>query len=105
MDLQLEGKTAVVTGASRGVGLAVVRRLAGEGVRVLGTARTVTPELADAADVTCSADLSGPEGPRALVETALTQLGGIDLVVNNAGGGDAPNAAGSSRSPTTTGRT
>ena len=45
MNLNLEGKTALVTGASRGIGLAVVRKLAEEGARVMGVARTVTPEL------------------------------------------------------------
>jgi len=45
MDLQLHDKTAVVTGASRGIGLAVSRALTHEGVRVVGAARTITPEL------------------------------------------------------------
>ena len=45
MDLQLTGKTAIVTGASRGIGLAVTRGLIGEGVRVIAVAREGTDEL------------------------------------------------------------
>ncbi|WP_097238454.1 MULTISPECIES: SDR family oxidoreductase [unclassified Streptomyces] len=89
MDLQLTGKTAVVTGASRGIGLAVAEALAAEGVRVLGAARTVTPELDKVAAATVSADLSTPEGVEAVVAAALSELGGIDILVNNVGAGDA----------------
>ena len=52
MDLHLAGKIAVVTGASRGIGLATVRRLRDEGATVIGAARTATPELSESgADV------------------------------------------------------
>nr|WP_231904906.1 SDR family oxidoreductase [Streptantibioticus cattleyicolor] len=90
----MSGKTAVVTGASRGIGLAVVRTLTGEGVRVVGAARTVTAELKDAGAVPVAVDLSTPEGCAELVQRALAELGGIDLLVNNAGGGDHFTAAG-----------
>ncbi len=89
MDLQLAGKTAVVTGASRGIGLAVTEALTKEGVRVVGAARTVTPELNESAAVAVSADLSTREGPEAVVAAAMTKLGGIDILVNNVGAGDA----------------
>ncbi|HTJ71712.1 MAG TPA: oxidoreductase [Actinospica sp.] len=89
MNLNLTGKTAVVTGASRGIGLAVVRTLIDEGVRVVGAARTATPELKDTGAIAVSADLSTAEGVTALVDLALSELGGIDLLVNNVGGGDA----------------
>ncbi|MFJ2188506.1 SDR family oxidoreductase [Kitasatospora sp. NPDC087861] len=89
MDLQLNGKTAVVTGASRGIGLAVVEALVAEGVRVVAGARTVTPELARTGAVAVSVDLATPDGPGRLVETAVAELGGdLDLLVNNVGGGD-----------------
>ncbi|MFC9997980.1 SDR family oxidoreductase [Nocardia sp. NPDC127526] len=88
MDLGLNGKTALVTGASRGIGLAVTEALAAEGVRVFGVARTITPELEKAAAGTVSADLSTGAGALAAVDAALAELGGIDILVNNVGGGD-----------------
>ncbi|MGW0708140.1 oxidoreductase [Streptomyces sp. NPDC002643] len=88
MNLNLTAKTAVVTGAGRGIGLATVRTLVGEGVRVVGAARTITPELKETGAYAVSADLSTPEGVSALFDSALAELGGIDLLVNNVGGGD-----------------
>ncbi|WP_194925009.1 SDR family oxidoreductase [Catenulispora pinisilvae] len=88
MDLGITGKTALVTGASRGIGLAIVQTLAAEGVRVVGAARTVTPELEKAAAATASVDLSTRDGARAAVEQGLAAVGGIDFLVNNVGGGD-----------------
>ncbi|GAA2065225.1 SDR family oxidoreductase [Streptomyces albiaxialis] len=88
MELDLTAKTAVVTGASRGIGLATVRTLIAEGVRVVGAARTVTPELKETGAVAVSADLSTAEGVDTLMNSALAELGGIDLLVNNVGAGD-----------------
>jgi NAD(P)-dependent dehydrogenase (short-subunit alcohol dehydrogenase family) len=88
MDLRLHGKTAVVTGASRGIGLAVTQALAHEGVRVVGAARKITAELELAAAATVAADLSTAEGPAAVVDLALAELGGIDILVNNVGAAD-----------------
>lgn len=84
---QLAGKTAIVTGASRGIGLAIVRALADAGARVVGSARTATRELADRASVVVTADLTTPDGPAELVQTALERVGDIDILVNCAGGG------------------
>ncbi|MFD6396616.1 oxidoreductase [Nocardia sp. NPDC060249] len=88
MDLELTGKTAVVTGASRGIGLAVAETLAAEGVRVVGAARTITPELDKVAAATVAADLGTAQGVTTVIDTALEELGGIDILVNNVGGGD-----------------
>ncbi|QLY32077.1 SDR family NAD(P)-dependent oxidoreductase [Nocardia huaxiensis] len=88
MDLGLNGKTAVVTGASRGIGLAIAETLAAEGVRVVGGARTITPELEKVAAAAVSVDLSGSGGARTLIDAALEELGGIDILINNVGGGD-----------------
>jgi NAD(P)-dependent dehydrogenase (short-subunit alcohol dehydrogenase family) len=88
MDLELNGKTAVVTGASRGIGLAIAEALSAEGARVVGAARTITHELEKATVATVAADLSSPGGATALVRTALEELGGIDILINNVGGGD-----------------
>ena len=88
MNLNLTAKTAVVTGASRGIGLATVRTLIDEGAHVVGAARKITPELEQTGACAVSADLSTREGVSALIDGALAELGGIDLLVNNVGGGD-----------------
>jgi NAD(P)-dependent dehydrogenase (short-subunit alcohol dehydrogenase family) len=89
MDLHLSGKTAVVTGGSKGIGLAVVRTLLAEGMQVVSASRTLTSGL-DATDaVAVHVDLSTREGPIELIERAVAELGGIDVLVNNVGIGDA----------------
>ncbi|WP_028927231.1 SDR family NAD(P)-dependent oxidoreductase [Pseudonocardia acaciae] len=88
MDLRLSGRTAVVTGASRGIGLATVAALRGEGMRVVAAARTVTPELEDLGAIAIPVDLGVAGGPARLVEAALAELGELDVLVNNVGGGD-----------------
>jgi NAD(P)-dependent dehydrogenase (short-subunit alcohol dehydrogenase family) len=86
MDLELEGKVAVVTGASKGIGLAVAQTLAAEGVRVVAASRTRTPEL-DALDVHhVAVDLMDPDAPAEVVAHAVEAFGGVDLLINNAGG-------------------
>jgi NAD(P)-dependent dehydrogenase (short-subunit alcohol dehydrogenase family) len=90
MDLHLTGKAAVVTGASKGIGLAVTRALAGEGVQVVAGARHITAELAQlAADGRVrpvEVDLATPDGPAELVRAAASAFGGLDVLVNNVGG-------------------
>jgi NAD(P)-dependent dehydrogenase (short-subunit alcohol dehydrogenase family) len=85
MDLGLSGRRALVTGASRGIGLAVVRGLVAEGAEVVASARTQGDDLAALAGVEfIAADLASPEGPAELV-AAARDGGPIDILVNNAG--------------------
>jgi NAD(P)-dependent dehydrogenase (short-subunit alcohol dehydrogenase family) len=86
MDLGLQGKVAVVTGASKGIGLAVTKLLAEEGARVVAGART-TDALSGIPGVTArSVDLASPDGPGRLVAGALEAHGRLDVLVNNVGG-------------------
>jgi NAD(P)-dependent dehydrogenase (short-subunit alcohol dehydrogenase family) len=89
VDLALAGRTAVVTGASKGIGLAITRALAAEGVRVVAGALHGSPELdtlaADADVHPTSVDLTTPDGPAELVDAAVATLGGLDILVNNVG--------------------
>jgi 3-oxoacyl-[acyl-carrier protein] reductase len=89
MDLGLDGRVCVVTGASRGIGLAAAQRLAQEGARVLMVARS-EDALAEAAERVdgaewIAADVTDPDCARRIVATATEQLGGLDVLVNNAG--------------------
>jgi len=79
-------RVAVVTGAGRGIGLAIVEALADDGYSVVGGARTVTDALRNAASSALELDLAAAGGPERLIEHALDQHGGIDLLVNNVGG-------------------
>lgn len=77
-----------MTGASRGIGLAAAQALAHEGVRVVGAARTITSELEKVSVAAVAADLSTADGATTVVDVALAELGGIDILVNNVGLGD-----------------
>lgn len=89
MDLGLSGCTALVTGASKGIGLAITRALAAEGASVVAGALRGSPELNElsgSADVRpVSVDLTTTEGPGQLVAATSGALGGIDILVNNVG--------------------
>jgi NAD(P)-dependent dehydrogenase (short-subunit alcohol dehydrogenase family) len=78
-----------VTGASKGIGLAVTRALAGEGMNVVAGSREPTEDLLQLAATApvhpVSVDLSTPEGPARLIEEAVTTFGGLDVLVNNVG--------------------
>jgi len=81
--VDLHGKTAIVTGASSGIGAATVRQLREAGVRVAAGARRV--ERLDA-DVSLPLDVTDEESATAFVEQAVAELGGgVDILFNNAG--------------------
>jgi 3-oxoacyl-[acyl-carrier protein] reductase len=96
MDLQLSGKSAIITGSSRGLGLAAAKALASEGCRVCLCARGAEA-LKRAADglqtvpgsdprvIAVPADLSTADGAATVVSAALEAFGGIDILVNNVG--------------------
>jgi len=90
MTYNFRGKTAVVTGASRGIGEAIARTLAQDGAKVALVARTadklqaMAKELPNGA-VAIEADMSSAGGWKAAAEGALKALGEIDILVNNAG--------------------
>jgi NAD(P)-dependent dehydrogenase (short-subunit alcohol dehydrogenase family) len=88
----VSGKTAVVTGGSRGIGLMIARGLAAAGVRVIVSSRKVGDLEAAAEDVgrlgECEAipsDLSTPEGARALADEVKSRIERLEILVNNAG--------------------
>src|ERR1700754_1613886 len=96
----LDGRTAIVTGASRGIGAEIARRLAAEGATVVATARTVEPggsplagsltdtvagiEAAGGSARAVAADLSRAEDRVALVERVVAEHGRVDVLVSNA---------------------
>ena len=90
MNMKLAGRTAIVTGASRGIGRAIAQAFVAEGARVVVTGRdapalaALAAELGDAAHPVAG-DLAAPGTPDALVAAMLARFGSLDLLVNNAG--------------------
>jgi 3-oxoacyl-[acyl-carrier protein] reductase len=94
MDLGIEGRVALVTAGSRGLGRGVVDALAAEGARLVVAARgeeslaeaAATLEAARVEVATVVADVTDPEAPGRLVDLAVERFGSLDIVVANAGG-------------------
>ena len=96
MDLQLQGKVAIITGSSRGLGLASAQALAAEGASVVICARGAA-RLEEAAGIVeraasrpdavlaVQADLASEEGIESLISRAVETFGGVDILVNNVG--------------------
>jgi 3-oxoacyl-[acyl-carrier protein] reductase len=94
MSKKLEGKTALVTGASRGIGASIAKRLAADGAKVAITyargadsAASVVKAIESAGGkaIAIQADATDPKAVRAAVEKAVSSLGKLDILVNNAG--------------------
>ncbi|MBM7773891.1 NAD(P)-dependent dehydrogenase (short-subunit alcohol dehydrogenase family) [Actinokineospora baliensis] len=89
MDLKLAGRVAVVTGASKGIGLAITRSLLDEGAKVLAVSRGTSSELDAVAGPSLrhtALDLMDPAAPEQAIAEAVSAFGGLDILVNNAGG-------------------
>ena len=95
MDLQLQGRTALVTGASVGIGRGIAHALAAEGVRLALTARRADKLREVAAEIVAAGgaepvifeqDMLAEDASQRIAQRALAGLGGVDILVNNAGG-------------------
>lgn len=86
MDLELNDKVCVVTGASKGIGLAITRALVAEGAVVVAGARTIDSIQGIEGVTPFAVDLGSPDGPTQLVKRAVNDHGRIDVLVNNVGG-------------------
>jgi len=86
---EFAGKRVLVTGGTKGMGEAIVRRLAAGGATVATTARSPLPE-SQAVELFVQADISTREGVDRVVREVLDRLGGVDILVNNVGGSSAP---------------
>ena len=94
MDTGLAGAVAIVTGASRGIGAATALALVREGAAVMLTSRKqealdavaamIRAEVADAVVLTRAAHAADPDGAAAVVDTTMSELGRLDVLVNNA---------------------
>src|SRR6187401_1254186 len=83
MDLGLAGKACLVTGSAGGIGLETARLLVAEGARVVTNGRGDAPGIGERLHV--RADLCEPDAPATVVDAAAEALGGLDVLVNNAG--------------------
>lgn len=95
MDLQLNGKKALIIGASRGLGYAVAQGLAQEGADLVITSRQPAgldkavgslSKISKSRIIAVAGDITDPSFPATLLEKTVAELGGLDLLVTNAGG-------------------
>lgn len=86
---EFDGKRALVTGGTKGMGQAIVRRLVAGGAKVATAARSL-PASGHAASLFVQADISTPDGTERVVRAVNAELSGIDILVNNVGGSSAP---------------
>ncbi|HUG65367.1 MAG TPA: SDR family oxidoreductase [Gaiellaceae bacterium] len=96
MDLGLKGRTAIVCGASSGIGLGIAEALAGEGANVMMFARRrelLEEQAARIGGVPVTGDVTSGEDLERLVATAVESFGGVDILVHNSGGPHAAKAS------------
>jgi len=87
--LELNGRRALVTGGTQGIGQAVVARLREASVKVLTTARKASAELSYP-DLFVAADLATADGCAIVADAVRDRLGGVDIIVHVVGGSSAP---------------
>src|SRR5262245_50402929 len=85
---EFSGKRVLVTGGTKGIGEAVVRRLSAGGATVLTTARSLP--IGGSADRFIQADVGTREGVDRVINSTLGRLGGLDILINSVGGSSAP---------------
>jgi len=88
-DNEFQDKRVLVTGGTKGMGEAIVKRMSSSGAAVMTTARSV-PAAGQAPERFIQADISTPEGTEKVIRETLRQLGGVDILINNVGGSTAP---------------
>jgi len=86
---ELSDKSALVTGGTKGMGEAIVKRLRLAGATVMTTARSKPDEL-QSPELFIQSDVSTPDGVDKVVKEVLARLGGVDILINNVGGSSAP---------------
>jgi NAD(P)-dependent dehydrogenase (short-subunit alcohol dehydrogenase family) len=86
---ELSEKRALVTGGTKGMGEAIVKRLRLAGATVMTTARSRPDEL-QSPELFIQSDISTPDGVDKVVKGVLARLGGVDILINNVGGSSAP---------------
>jgi NAD(P)-dependent dehydrogenase (short-subunit alcohol dehydrogenase family) len=89
---ELSDRKALVTGGTKGIGDAIVKRLRQAGATVMTTARSAPPNL-QLPDLFIEADISTNDGVQKIIERVLARLGGLDILVNNVGGSSAPSGS------------
>lgn len=86
---ELSGKKVLVTGGTKGMGEAIVKRLRQAGATVITTARSVPNDL-QSPELFIQSDISTSEGVEKVVKEVLAHFGGVDILINNVGGSSAP---------------
>src|ERR1700736_2146730 len=86
---EFSGRRALVTGGTKGMGEAIVKRLRQAGATVMTTARTKPNEL-KSPELFIQSDISTAQGVEKVVKEVLARLGGVDILINNVGGSSAP---------------
>ena len=87
---ELTGRKILVTGGTKGIGEAIVKRLRAAGAAVMTTARSM-PENLKSPELFIEADISRPDGVEKVLKEVLARFGSLDILVNNVGGSSAPN--------------